>query len=202
MNLEIKKRYFAMIFGTVLIGFGIAVFIKSGQGADPFTLLNLGISSILGVSFTAVQWTLNIIILAIVFFIDKSKIYIATLVNMFGVAPMVQFFGAIINKIQPQSFGLIQDLGLVVIGCIILSIGAGMYIASNLGLAPYDLVGIIGSEKLGVQYKWVRIGTDTICVIIGFFLGEVLGIGTLVAAFCMGPLISFFRKTTEKYLQN
>ena len=35
-------------------------------------------------------------------------------------------------------------------------------------------------------------GCDMICTLIGFLLGGIVGVGTLVTALFMGPLIEFF----------
>ncbi|MGB5824784.1 MAG: hypothetical protein WBH44_11985 [Proteocatella sp.] len=198
MKANTVKRYAALLTGTTLISLGVAIFLKSGLGADPFSLFCLGLSSTLGISFMAVQWLVNIIILSGVYFIDVKKIYIATIINMIAIAPLIAAFVVMLSRF-PDGSGLTQNLVIVSAGCVVLSAGAGMYIASNLGFAPYDLVAIIAAEKKQIHYRWARVGTDTLCVLIGSAMGEAFGIGTVIAAFCMGPLIEFFKISTEKY---
>lgn len=198
MKANTVKRYAALLAGTTLISLGVAIFLKSGLGADPFSLFCLGLGSTLGISFMAVQWLVNIIILSCVYFIDVKKIYIATIINMIAIAPLITVFAGMLGKL-PDSLGLVQKLVIVSIGCVVLSAGAGMYIASNLGFAPYDLVAIIAAEKKQIHYRWARVGTDTLCVLLGSIMGEAFGVGTVIAAFCMGPLIEFFKVSTEKY---
>lgn len=193
------KRYTALFTGTALISLGIAIFLKADLGVDPFTLFALGLSSTLGISFMFTQWLINGVILLGVFFIDAKKIYIATIINMITIAPMIELFLNLINRFFADGSGLVQNILIVALGCIVLAGGAGMYIAANLGFAPYDLVGIITAERKKIHYRWARIGTDTLCVIAGYYMGESLGIGTVIAAFCLGPLIELFKTSTEKY---
>jgi uncharacterized membrane protein YczE len=65
-----------------------------------------------------------------------------------------------------------------------------------MGLSPYDAVGIIIAEKIKRQhwFKWIRIGTDALCVIGGIITKSNVGIGTLVSVLLGGPLIALFRK--------
>lgn len=194
------KRYIILVVGIIIIGLGIAIFLKAGLGIDPFTLMNMGISETLHINFSFVQWIVSGTILIIIFFVDKKKIFVGTILNIFLVAPLIQGFTFIINHIIQSTDLLWVNLLMVAIGCVVLSLGAGLYLAADLGMAPYDLIAIMIAERKPISFKWMRIITDLICVIIGWMLGSVVGIGTVVAAFCMGPLIDFFKVKTENYL--
>ena len=69
-----------------------------------------------------------------------------------------------------------------------------------MGLSPYDAVGIIIAEKIKRQhwFKWIRIGTDALCVIGGIITRSDVGIGTLVSVLLGGPFIALFRKLLTK----
>lgn len=194
------KRYIALFLGTLLISLGVSLFLKADLGVDPFTLFNLSLSKQIGVSFTVVYWIINVAIVLIVLFIDKGKIYIATLLNLLMVAPFIEIFSRMWDVFFKTSDVFIIELILLSLGCVILSLGAGMYIAAQLGLAPYDLIAIIISERTNIRYRWIRMSTDAICVIVGVFLKEPFGVGTVLSAFFLGPLIEFFRLSSEKYL--
>lgn len=194
------KRYIALFLGTLLISLGVSLFLKADLGVDPFTLFNLSLSKQIGVSFTVVYWIINVAIVLIVLFIDKGKIYIATLLNLLMVAPFIEIFSRMWDVFFKTSDVFIIELILLSLGCVILSLGAGMYIAAQLGLAPYDIIAIIISERTNIRYRWIRMSTDAICVIVGVFLKEPFGVGTVLSAFFLGPLIEFFRLSSEKYL--
>jgi uncharacterized membrane protein YczE len=65
-----------------------------------------------------------------------------------------------------------------------------------MGLSPYDAVAIIISEKINRQnwFRWIRIGTDALCVLGGVLTQSDVGIGTLISVLIGGPLIALFRK--------
>jgi uncharacterized membrane protein YczE len=80
-------------------------------------------------------------------------------------------------------------------GVVVICFGAGIYLNTGIGASPYDAIGLIIPEKLKRPqwYRWIRIGTDFICTGFGLLMGSVPGAGTLIMAFCTGPLIAFFR---------
>ena len=194
------KRYIVLILGIIIIGLGVAIFSKANLGIDPFTLMNMGISEFFNINFSIIQWGVSIGILVVVAFIDKKKIFIATILNMFLVAPLIEGFTVLIEMLALPVQDLFGRLIIAIIGCAVLSIGAGMYLATDLGVSAYDLVAIIISEKTNLPFKWLRIGTDAFCTLVGWMVGSVVGVGTLIAVFGMGPMISYARKKTETYL--
>ena len=69
------------------------------------------------------------------------------------------------------------------------------FILSDAGVSPYDSVSIIMDEKIKkLPYFWARIFTDSLCTIVCFLTGGLLGLGTLVCAFGIGPLVTFYNK--------
>jgi uncharacterized membrane protein YczE len=65
-----------------------------------------------------------------------------------------------------------------------------------MGISPYDAIAIVIAEKIKKQnwFRWIRIGTDALCVIGGVLTKSNVGIGTLITVLCAGPLIAFFKK--------
>jgi uncharacterized membrane protein YczE len=70
-------------------------------------------------------------------------------------------------------------------------VGSSLYITADLGVSSYDAMSLILSERTKIQFRWCRISTDLVCVIVGFFCHAVLGIGTIITAFFMGPFTQF-----------
>jgi uncharacterized membrane protein YczE len=83
-----------------------------------------------------------------------------------------------------------------ILGLLTLYLGVAVYMESNMGLAPYDAVAIIIAEKINRQnwFRWIRIGTDALCVLGGVLTQSDVGIGTLIAVTLGGPLIALYRK--------
>ena len=68
-----------------------------------------------------------------------------------------------------------------------------MYQLSRQGVAPYDSVALIMVEKWPkISYFWHRISNDALCALICWLAGGIVGLGTLVSAFGLGPVVRFF----------
>ncbi len=72
--------------------------------------------------------------------------------------------------------------------------GSSLYFTGDLGVSAYDAVALILSEKKVARFQFCRIGSDFICTILGYLLGATAGIGTIITAFFMGPIIIAFNR--------
>lgn len=184
------KRMAIMFSSILLMGFSVSVFSYSGMGVDPFTALNMSISNRLGISFGFFQMCVNGVILVLVALTAKKLISIGTVVNMVGVGYVCEFFTGIYSEILPSKNNIVVNLILMALGVILLSLSASLYFNCNLGVSPYDALGFVMEEKTPLKYKWCRVATDLTCTAVAFLLNGPIGIGTVVTAFCMGPVVS------------
>ena len=91
----------------------------------------------------------------------------------------------------------------MVLGCVILSIGMALVIASDAGTGPNDLVAVILTDKLRkFQFRTVRICCDLFFVAAGWLLGGTVGIGTIAAAFLVGPIVQFFLPVHQRNIEH
>lgn len=197
------KRVTFMLIGIVLIGMCVAAYRMSGFGVDPFTCMNLGISGFNGMLFGTWQLIVNVILLIVVFFTVRHCIGIGTIINMVCVGYIADFLCWILQDKLCFAITLPVQIGFLVIGTLFASVGCAMYMAAELGIAPYDSVAFIITKaaKDKVSFRVARIASDITCVCIGVIfciishgkLSAIIGIGTLVNAFCNGPLIQFFK---------
>ncbi len=185
------KRTVIMFMSIILMGFAVSVFSYSGMGVDPFTALNMSISAKLGVSFGLFQMCMNGLILLLVAFTSKHLISLGTVVNMVGVGYVCEFFTSIYNEILPEEIPFSAQLVFMALGVFLLSLSASLYFNCNMGVSPYDALGFVMEENIKLKYKWSRVITDLVCTLIAILLEGPIGIGTVVTAFFMGPVISF-----------
>lgn len=194
------RRLIMMVSSILIMGFSVSVFSYSNLGVDPFTSMNMGIAAKLGISFGFYQMCVNAVLLVAVLIFGRELIGIGTVVNMVGVGYICQFFTSIYSKYLPENNPMAIRILLMIIGVILLSFAASLYFTSSLGVAPYDAVGFIVEHKTDIPYKWCRVITDLICTAVGFTFGGPVGAGTVVTAFFMGPIISFFNKEVSPKL--
>ncbi|MCA0385779.1 MAG: Tat pathway signal sequence [Firmicutes bacterium] len=197
---EKKRRILMTVAGVLISGFSVGIFNFSMFGMDPFQVFAHGIWNHTNMGYGTFYAIVNLIMLVGVFFIDKKKIGLGTLINIFILGYVVEFSSWLFITWIPDPSILIRSIAL---GCgiLIISFGSALYFTGNLGVSTYDAVALILSEKKVAKFQYCRIGTDLICTLTGFLLGATVGIGTLVTAFFMGPIIAFFNKKVAEPLR-
>lgn len=188
---EKHRRIIMTIFGVLVAGFSVGMFEFSSFGMDPFQVFAHGVWNHISIGYGTFYTILNLIMLVLIFIFDRHKIGLGTVINIFLLGYVVEFSSLFFNTLIPNPTIGIRILFLM-IGVIILSFGSSLYFIGDLGVSTYDAVALIMSDRKIARFQYCRIATDLICTSIGFILGATVGIGTLVTAFFMGPIISIF----------
>lgn len=195
---KIKITY--SLLGTILIALAVTSFRLASLGTDPYTTFNLGFSMFLNMEFGIFLMYSSLLMLIYVFFANRALIGIGTIFNIFIVGNLSDVF---VNLIT-DNFGVFESLPIrifiSVLGILFISMGAALYIEAKEGVAPYDAMPIILSEKSGMSYRLSRVIIDVSITVIGFLLGAGLGVNTVITAFFLGPFIQFFRDIFQKDL--
>ena len=179
------STFFFLCFGLSLFGLGEGLLIVSFTGASPWSVLAQGIS--LNVNLSIGTITLLISIAVLILWIPLGqKPGMGTIFNALIIAIMID----LCIKYVPTPSNYIYQLLLAVICVIMVGIGGGIYLVSNLGAGPRDGL-MIGLQKLTNFPIAVVRGTLEISVVsIGWYLGGTVGIGTLLFAFGIGPCVA------------
>ena len=179
------STFFFLCFGLSLFGLGEGLLIVSFTGASPWSVLAQGIS--LNVNLSIGTITLLISIAVLILWIPLGqKPGMGTIFNALIIAIMID----LCIKYVPTPSNYIYQLLLAVISVILVGIGGGIYLVSNLGAGPRDGL-MIGLQKLTNFPIAVVRGTLEISVVsIGWYLGGTVGIGTLLFAFGIGPCVA------------
>lgn len=200
-----KVRVLFSFMGVLLIGIAISFLRLADLGTDPFTTFNLGFSSWLGMRFGTFLVISNVVMLIFVFFTARKYIGLGTVFNILLVGNLSDL---VLSFVQ-HSWGSIDILGMRIIvsllSIVLLALGAALYIAADLGVAPYDALPVIAETKSNgrISFQVTRIALDIFCAVVGgFIFGATLGVSTIILAFLMGPLIQFFRLRFQQLLKN
>ena len=177
-NLYLIKRLILFFLGMSIIQFGVALFLKTNIGSDPFTVFTQGLASTLdktGVkNFSIVKMIAgsaqvtpgiaNMIILVVLFsiilIIDRKRIKIGTLICVVGVGPIIDLSVKAVSYFQIETYNYVLKVILVLVGCFIIALGFSILSASNLGVAPNDIIPFIIRDKTKIQYRWIRMTMD------------------------------------------
>ena len=200
---ERKRRIFMSLFGVIICAISVGVFKLAALGVDPFQSLMSGLDALIPINFGTLYVIVNVVLLTFSLIADRHNIGIATFINLFLLGYITQFTYEFLQTVIVNPSMVIRVLCLV-IGVVIICFGSAFYMTADLGVSTYDAVAliIVHTWKKG-KFQYVRIITDLVCVALGITLfllagGAVLqiptivGIGTIITAFFMGPLIEFF----------
>lgn len=197
------RRIFMSLAGVLICAVSVGIFKLAALGVDPFQSLMSGLDAWIPIPFGTLYVLVNLALLTFSLVTDRQNIGIATFLNLFLLGYITQFTYEWLQIWLPDPSMPVR-IGCLVVGIVVICFGSALYMTANLGVSTYDAVAIVlsGKWKLG-KFQYVRICCDLVCVIAGvaiFLLAggtlsqipTITGIGTVITAFFMGPLIQFF----------
>ena len=200
-----SKRILMSILGVMIGAVSVGFFKLAAFGVDPFQSFMSGMQQMIPIQFGTLYMIVNAVLLLFALVFDRHYIGIATFINLFLLGYVVQFSYDTLLAIFPNASMMVRSCSFV-FGFVALCFGCSVYITADLGVSTYDAIALImvNKWKLG-KFKYIRITTDVVCVVLGivlFLLGggkisaipAFVGVGTILTAFFMGPLIDFFNR--------
>ena len=198
MNLKTKRILMSLI-GVIVTGISIGMFQAASLGTDPFTSFTTGLCNVTGLSFGLFYTILCTCMLVFIFIVDKRYIGIATIFNLIGNGFIADISRNFIESIIVNS-SFLTRLILLILGVVIMCFATSLYFTADLGVSVYDAISKIMADKKVAQFRFCRILTDLTCVIVGVLLKASVGIGTVITALFMGPLIQWFNTNISEQL--
>ena len=197
-----QKRILMSALGVIICGISVGMFKHAALGVDPFQSLMSGLDAVIPIRFGTLYVIVNLILLSFALLFDRHKIGLATLINLFLLGYIAEFSQSCCRAVFPE-MEMPGRLVLLVIAIVIMCLASSFYFTADLGVSTYDAVSLIWSEKQNrIRFKYCRIISDSVCVLCGALLckaGNIsvfgaVGIGTIITAFFMGPLIELFNQ--------
>ena len=177
---------FFLIFGLIIFGFGEGLLILSTTGNSPWSVLAEGISKNSKLSIGAATFLVSVSVLFLWIFL-RQKPGLGTIFNIIIISGMID---VTLYFFDPPSSNTLKYL-LAIFSVILVGIGSGIYLVANLGPGPRDglMTGLTKITNLPIAL--VRASLEISVVIIGWYLGGTVGVGTLIFAFGIGPCVAF-----------
>ena len=170
-------------------GFGIYLTIRANIGAGPWDVLNLGLSKTFGILYGTASICVSCTVL-LVDVILREPIGISMFIDAVVVGKSVDFF----NRLNPVGVcdSWVTGVPLMLLGLVVIAYTQYTYMIASLGCGPRDTL-LVGLAK---RARRVPIGAVSIAMLAavtfaGWLLGGPVGPGTLIAAFCAGPIMQF-----------
>ena len=201
---ELAVRVVLLLAGLCVAHLGVTLFLQSDLGSDPFNVFVQGL-------FRGIPWPafaamthgrphllVSLLILLVLLAVDRSYVGIGTVLCMALGGPIIDVYTLWLSPVIHGGLPLPLRLALLVAGCVILAFGMTIVIRSQAGTGPNDLVAVVLSDKLRKPFGPVRIGVDLTFALVGLALGGVVGLGTVICAFLVGPAAQLFFPISQR----
>lgn len=183
---NLLKRLVQLIIGEVAFGIGIGLMLRSGLGLPPWDVLHQGLAVQLGL--TVGIWSILMSFLVLILWLPLRERYgIGTLLNAVIIGVMIDLTALVV----PDASNTWIAVVMMTVGILIIAVSSGMYIGANLGPGPRDGL-MTAIARRGPSIRLTRVIMEVTVLVIGVLLGGTFGIGTILYALLMGPLVQLF----------
>ncbi len=191
---HLGKRVIMAFAGTLLAGVSVGGLQKADLGIDPFSSFVTAVVNITHLTFAICFLVIIAVMLLLMVLMNRKLIGIATILNLLLCGNSATIVKHILDQIMPEVSMPVRT-ALLVVNLLIMCFGASLYFTAELGVSAYDAIALTLSERHEKPaFRVWRISTDVICCAIGFVCGVTLGVGTVITALCMGPVIQWFNE--------
>ena len=198
----LARRIAMAAVGMALAGVAVGLFKRAMFGVDPYQAFANGLANVIPIRFGTLYMLVNALQLVVVFFLDRHYIGISTLINLFLLGYVAEYTELGLTRWLGEPT-LAGQVAFLIVGIVLSCFAAALYYTADLGVSTYDAIPLHISDRkprlMGrvLPFRAIRIISDLICTGIGAALGAPVGLGTVITALFMGPLIAFFRRTVS-----
>jgi uncharacterized membrane protein YczE len=181
------RRLPQLYIGLVIYGLAAALMVRSRLGLDPWDVFHQGLANHLGVAIGTVVIIVGAAVL-LAWIPLRQWPGLGTVSNMI-------LIGVAMNEsleLLPTPDQLVWRIVFVVSGVALSGVATGMYIGADLGPGPRDGLMTGLARRTGRSIRLVRTGIEVTVLVVGWLLGGVVGVGTVLYALAIGPLAQIF----------
>lgn len=184
---RLPRRLVQLFVGLSLYGASMGMLVRSALGLDPWDVFHYGVS-------LHVPWTFGTIVVVISFAVLLLRIPLRQMPGL-GTIANAGWIGVATDltlSTTPEQHDLLPRAGLLLGGIVLNGIAGALYIGSQLGPGSRDGLMTGLHRRTGISLRVVRTTLELSVLVIGWLLGGVVGLGTVLYALAIGPLVQFF----------
>lgn len=175
---------------VIMMPLGIAAFYACRLGSDPFSVFIEGQHALTGLTRGQITTINNSALLLIMLIFGRKYIGMGTVIMTFSIGPLIDFFRSAIYQLLLTGGDFMPvRVAVMVAGCVVFSVGVGFYIATEFGIGGLECILMLFTERTGFKMKYVKIVQDATFVLLGFIMGGIIGVGTMLSVLVTGPII-------------
>lgn len=192
---EFWQRLVKLNLGLMAVGLGIAVMLQANIGLGPWTVFHQGVSVVTGISIGRAMQGVGLLVLVLSMALTRVHPGLGTALNMLLVGPWVDLFGSL--PLMPHPHAYVLGAAQFVVGLCLQGIGTGLYITARMGAGPRDGLVLGLARLIRVSVRATRTGLELLVLVSGWLMGGQVGLGTVLFALGIGPLMQFFLRVFE-----
>lgn len=181
------RRFIQLQFGLCLYGVAAAMMVRANLGLDPWNVFHQGLSLRTGMSLGTASILMGVVVM-LTWIPLRQKPGIGTLFNIFVIGLSMDAALAV----MPEMTTLPLRLAFMTAGVVLTAVGAAAYIGAGMGTGPRDGLMVGLNQRLGWSIRVSRMLIELSVLAGGWLLGGSVGVGTIVFAVGIGPLIQIF----------
>ncbi|NLW16670.1 MAG: hypothetical protein GX033_03335 [Firmicutes bacterium] len=179
-------RLIRLLWGLFLFALGIAITLNAQIGYAPWDVLNAGLANTLGISIGTASISVGLVIIILTVLL-KEKVGLGSLGNMLLIGMLLDIILA--SQVLPVAGNLLQGISMLVAGLIIIALASYYYIGSGFGAGPRDSLMVAVTRRTGLPVGVCRGAIELAALLAGWWLGGMVGVGTVISAFLTGPIV-------------
>jgi uncharacterized membrane protein YczE len=177
-----------LFVGLFLYAVGIVMTINANLGLGPWDVFHQGLSKTIGITMGQASISMGIIIVVMNYFVGE-KLGWGTLSNMLFIGIFMDIL--MLNNLIPIYENTILQIFMMLGGMFVIGLASYFYIGAGLGSGPRDGLMVLLTKKTGKSVRFIRNCIEITVLIVGYFLGGFVGVGTIVIALGMGYFVQF-----------
>jgi uncharacterized membrane protein YczE len=184
---HLSRRWLQLFAGLLMAGFSIGLMVEAHLGLDPWNVMHEGLTYFLPLSFGTVTIVSGLVVL-LLWVPLRQPLGLGTVVNLVLVGVLVD----VALWVLPTPGALPVRGAFLVVGVVLCAASGAIYLGSHLGPGPRDglMTGLVA--RTGRSVRLVRTSIELTVLLVGFLLGGTVGVGTVLFAVAIGPLVQFF----------
>lgn len=180
---SILLRFGKLLFGLFLYALGIVLTIKANIGYGPWEVFHVGLGKTVGISIGNASIAVGLLIIVVTLLMGE-KIGVGTVLNMVLIGSFLDLLLSI--NLIPVIDNAVLGILVLIAGLYVISIGSYFYIGSGFGAGPRDGLMVALARKIKLPIGIIRSVIELTATILGWILGGMLGIGTVISGFAIG----------------
>ncbi|RKL66446.1 membrane protein [Salipaludibacillus neizhouensis] len=195
-----KNRLIISIFylvGLMFVSFGVSMMILARLGAGPWDALFVALSENLGLTVGSWTFIVGFFLILLNGLLMKKMPDFSALITMFIIGLFIDFWLVFVfaDLVMMQ---LTLRAGMLITGILSIAVGVSMYLQSNFARNPIDNLMMAFHYLTGKSLSFSKTFLEVLVLVIAFIIGGPIGVGTILVAFGIGPLIQVFFKPVTK----